>query len=389
MTKLLNTMNQILTINCLRKLAKKKTPKMFYEYMTAGSWTEETLRANYSDFKKIKFRQRVVKDISSRRTESRLIGIPSKMPVALAPCGLTGMQFPDGEIHAAKAAEKFGVPFTLSTMSNISIEDLAKHVNNPFWFQLYVMKDHQFSKNLIKRAKDVNCSALILTVDLQLLGQRHCDILNGLSSPPKITMKNLLDIFFKPRWALGMIKTRRKGFGNIVGHVEGVSDNSKLSAWIDEQFDLKLSWDDISRIRDWWNGKFIIKGILDAEDALLAQKIGADAIIVSNHGGRQLDQTVSTISVLPEIVATLNQKTEVWLDSGILSGQDILKSIALGANATMIGKSYLYGLAAGGEKGVTKALEILHKELDKTMGLCGCKKISEVNKNILRSYKFD
>jgi L-lactate dehydrogenase (cytochrome) len=309
------------------------------------------------------------------------------MPLALAPCGLTGMQYPDGEIHAALAAEKFGVPYTLSTMSITSIEDLADHVSTPFWFQLYVMKDHDFSKRLIQRAKAVKCSALVLTLDLQLLGQRHCDIRNGLSSPPKINIKNILEMSMKPSWCLGMLKTKRRTFGNIVGHVDGVSDTSKLSTWIGEQFDLKLNWDDISRIRDWWDGKLILKGILDPEDAILAEKIGADAIIVSNHGGRQLDDTVSSISVLPEIISVLKSDSEVWLDSGIQSGQDILKALALGAKGTMIGKTYLYGLAAAGEKGVTKVLEILSKELDVTMGLCGCRNLSEVsNKIITKKY---
>ena len=376
--------DNILTIDELRSLAKKRTPKMFYEYMEAGSWSESTLKDNRNDFKRIKFRQRVVKDISSRSTRSNLVGSDASIPLALAPCGLAGMQYPDGEIHSALAAEKFGVPYTLSTMSITSIEDLADNVCEPFWFQLYVMKDHEFSKKLIQRAKVAQCSALVLTVDLQLLGQRHCDIRNGLSSPPKITLKNILEMSLKPSWCIGMLKTKRRSFGNIVGHVDGVSDTSKLSSWIDEQFDLKLNWDDISRIRDWWNGKLIIKGILDPEDAIFAEKIGADALIVSNHGGRQLDETISSVTALPDIINVLKPDTQVWLDSGIQSGQDILKALALGAKATMIGKTYLYGLAAGGEKGVSKVLEILKKELDITMGLCGCKDISEVSGKIIK-----
>ncbi len=376
--------NNILTINELRSLAKKRTPKMFYEYMEAGSWSESTLKDNRNDFKKIKFRQRVVKDISNRSIKSNLIGNDVSIPLALAPCGLAGMIYPNGEIHAALAAEKFGVPYTLSTMSITSIEDLADNVSAPFWFQLYVMKDHEFSKKLIQRAKMAECAALVVTVDLQLLGQRHCDIRNGLSSPPKITIKNILEMSLKPAWCYGMLKTKRRSFGNIVGHVDGVSDTSKLSAWIGEQFDLKLNWDDIARIRDWWKGKLIIKGILDVDDAVLAEKIGADAMIVSNHGGRQLDETISSIAALPEIIGVLKPSSQVWLDSGIQSGQDILKALALGAKGTMIGKAYLYGLAAAGERGVSKVLEILKKELDTTMGLCGCKDVTKVSNNIIK-----
>ena len=384
MKRIILDIDNILTVNELRALARKRTPKMFYEYMEAGSWSESTLKDNRNDFKKIKFRQRVVKDISNRSTKTSLIGSDASIPLALAPCGLAGMMYPDGEIHAALAAEKFGVPYTLSTMAITSIEDLANNVSAPFWFQLYVMKDHEFSKKLIQRAKKAECSALVLTVDLQLMGQRHCDIRNGLSSPPKITLKNILQMSLKPAWCLGMLKTKRRSFGNIVGHVDGVSDTSKLSAWIGEQFDLKLNWDDIARIRDWWNGKLIIKGILDADDAVLAEKIGADAMIVSNHGGRQLDETISSIAALPEIISALKPSSQVWLDSGILSGQDILKALALGAKGTMIGKAYLYGLAAAGEKGVGKVLEILKKELDTTMGLCGCNNITKVSNNIIK-----
>ncbi len=375
----------ILTIDELKSLAKKRTPKMFYEYMQAGSWTESTLKKNVSDFREIKFRQRVMKDISNRSTKVKLMNNVFSMPLALAPCGLTGMIFPDGEIHAAKAAEKFGVPYTLSTMSITSIEDLATNVLSPFWFQLYVMKDHEFSKKLIDRAKAVECSALVLTLDLQLLAQRHCDIRNGLSSPPKINIKNIFDMSLKPLWCMNMLRTQRRTFGNIVGHVDGVTDNSKLSAWIGEQFDLKLNWDDVSRIRDWWQGKLILKGILDPEDAIAAEKIGADVLVVSNHGGRQLDETLSSINALPDVISALKSDTNVWLDSGIQSGQDILKALALGAKATMIGRTYLYGLAAAGKDGVYKALEILHKELDLTMGLCGCKDISEISNKIIHT----
>ncbi len=378
-------LNSVTSINDLRKLAKKRTPKMFFDYVESGSWTEATFRANSEDFKNIKFKQRVAVDISNRSTSVEIFGSSFKMPCAIAPVGLQGMQHPDGEILVAKAAENFGIPYTLSTMSICSIEDVAKNTQQPFWFQLYVMKDHSFSKNLIKRAKNVGCSALILTVDLQILGQRHKDIKNGLSTPPKLTIKNLFHLIKYPKWCLNMVSTPRRTFRNIVGHVDGVSDITKLSSWVSEQFDPKLSWDDVSRIRDWWGGKFIIKGIMEPEDAIKALDVGADAIIVSNHGGRQLDQTSSTISMLPTIVDEVGEKISVWFDGGIRSGQDILKAIALGADNTLIGRAMSYGLGANGFLGCEKVLNILHTELDTTMALCGYKNLKDVDKSILKN----
>ena len=377
-------LDNITSIDDLRKLAKKRTPKMFFDYVESGSWTESTFRANSDDFKKIKFKQRVAVDISNRDTSVEIFGSKFKMPCVVAPVGLQGMQHPDGEILAAQAAEDFGIPYTLSTMSICSIEDVAEKTKKPFWFQLYVMKDHNFSKNLIQRAKAAGCSALILTVDLQILGQRHMDIKNGLSTPPKLTIKNLLNLIQYPLWCFKMMNTPRRTFRNIVGHVEGVSDVSKLSAWVSEQFDPKLSWDDVCRIRDWWGGKFIIKGILNPEDAVNSLNVGADAIIVSNHGGRQLDQTSSTISMLPEIVDEVGGKVSVWLDGGIRSGQDILKAIALGAHNTLIGRTMSYGLGANGYLGCKKALKILHNELDMTMAFCGHRNLNQVDNSILK-----
>jgi len=377
-------LTRLTTISDLRNLARRRVPKMFYDYVDSGSWSESTLRANTSDFESIKFRQRVAVDISNRNTSVDIFGVSSKMPCAIAPVGLLGMQHADGEIIASKVAEDFGIPFTLSTMSICSIEDVARHARVPFWFQLYVMKDHSFSRKLIDRAKAVGCSALMLTVDLQILGQRHKDIKNGLSTPPRLTVKNILNLMEHPKWCLNMLKTPRKSFRNIVGHVDGISDISKLSAWVSEQFDPKLSWGDVARIRDWWGGKFIIKGIMEPEDASEAIKIGADAIVVSNHGGRQLDETTSSISMLPSIVSEVGGKVSVWMDGGIRSGQDILKAIALGAENTLVGRSFCYGIGAHGTEGGKKALNILHQELDMTMALCGHRDIRKVDRSILK-----
>ncbi|MCA2010178.1 alpha-hydroxy-acid oxidizing protein [Cereibacter sphaeroides] len=361
----------ITTIEDLHRLYKRRAPKMFYDYCESGSWTEQTFTENKTDFQKIHLRQRVAVDMSNRTTESTMIGEKVSMPVALAPVGLTGMQHADGEILAARAAEKFGVPFTLSTMSICSIEDVAEHTTKPFWFQLYVMKDEDFVSRIIQRAKDAGCSALVLTLDLQLLGQRHKDLKNGLSAPPKLTPAVIADLATKWRWGMGMLGTKRRFFGNIVGHAKGVSDASALGAWTAEQFDPQLDWSKIEKLRDMWGGKLILKGINDPEDAVMASKIGADAITVSNHGGRQLDGAMSSIRMLPSIMDAVGDEIEVHLDSGIRSGQDVLKALALGAKGTMIGRSFVYGLGAMGEKGVTTALEVIRKELDMTMALCG------------------
>ena len=377
-------LTRLTTIRDLRNLARRRVPKMFYDYVESGSWSESTLRANTSDFESIKFRQRVAVDISNRNTSVDIFGVSSKMPCAIAPVGLLGMQHADGEIIASMVAEDFGIPFTLSTMSICSIEDVARHARVPFWFQLYVMKDHSFSRKLIERAKAAGCSALMLTIDLQILGQRHKDIKNGLSTPPKLTVKNILNLMEHPKWCLNMLKTPRKTFRNIVGHVDGISDISKLSAWVSEQFDPKLSWEDVARIRDWWGGKFIIKGIMEPEDASEAIKIGADAIVVSNHGGRQLDETSSSISMLSAIVSEVGGRASVWMDGGIRSGQDILKAIALGAENTLVGRSFCYGIGAHGAEGGKKALNILHQELDMTMALCGHRDIRKVDRSILK-----
>ena len=364
-------MTVICEIKDLQKLARARVPKMFYEYADSGSWSESTYRANESSFADILLRQRVAVDITDRSLETTMIGQPVTMPIALAPVGLTGMQHADGEIKAAIAAEKFGVPFTLSTMSICSIEDVAAHTSKPFWFQLYVMRDRDFIERLIDRAKDAGCSALMLTLDLQILGQRHKDIRNGLSTPPKFTLHAMMQVLSRPRWCLNMLTTRRHSFGNIVGHAKGVGDLSSLSSWTAEQFDPKLSWSDINWIRERWGGKLILKGILDVEDAKMASKTGADAIIVSNHGGRQLDGAASSISALPAIVDAVGKDIEVHFDGGIRSGQDVLKAICLGAKSTYIGRAYIYGLGANGEAGVTEALNILSTELDTTMALCG------------------
>ena len=373
----------ITTIEDLRVLAEKRVPRMFYDYADSGSWTESTYRANESDFQKIKLRQRVAVNMENRTTASTMVGQQVAMPVAIAPTGLTGMQHADGEILAARAAKKFGVPFTLSTMSICSIEDVAKHAGEGFWFQLYVMKDKGFIERLIDRAKAANCGALVLTLDLQILGQRHKDLKNGLSAPPKLTLKNIVNIATKPRWALGMLGTPRRQFGNIVGHVTGVADMSSLSSWTASQFDPGLNWGDVEWIKKRWGGKLILKGIQDVEDAHMAVQSGADALIVSNHGGRQLDGAQSSIEALPAIVDAVGQKIEVHMDGGIRSGQDVVKARALGAQGVYIGRSMLYGLGAMGEAGVTKALEIIHKELDLTMAFCGRTQMETVDKSIL------
>ena len=381
-------MSVITTIEDLRQQAEKRVPKMFYDYADSGAWTEQTYRKNESDFDRITFRQRVAVDMSNRTTATKMIGQDVAMPTALAPTGLTGMQHANGEILAAQAAAEFGVPFTLSTMSICSIEDVAAHSPAPFWFQLYVMRDHDFSKRLIERAKTAGCSALMLTLDLQIMGQRHKDLKNGLTAPPRLTIKNIANMATKPRWCLGMLATNRRKFGNIHGHVTGVKDMSSLSSWVADQFDLTLDWDDVKRIKDWWGGKLIIKGILDADDAKLAAQSGADALIVSNHGGRQLDGADSSIAILPEVVDAVGRDIEIWMDGGIRSGQDILKAKALGAQGTLIGRSFLYGLGADGKKGVSKALEILHTELDKTMALCGHRDINNITRDIIRHSPF-
>ena len=381
-------MSVITTIDDLQNLARKRVPKMFYDYADSGAWTEQTYRKNESDFDRIMLRQRVAVDMSNRTTATKMIGQDAFMPVALAPTGLTGMQHANGEILAAQAAGEFGVPFTLSTMSICSIEDVADNSPEPFWFQLYVMRDLDFSRRLIERAKAAGCSALMLTLDLQILGQRHKDVKNGLTTPPKLTLKNIANMATKPSWCLGMLGTKRRYFGNIQGHATGVSDMSSLSSWVSEQFDLRLDWDAVKRIKDMWGGKLIIKGILDADDAELAAPSGADALIVSNHGGRQLDGAESSVAILPEVVDRVAEDIEVWMDGGIRSGQDMLKAIALGAKGTCIGRSFLYGLGAGGEAGVTKVLEILHKELDMTMALCGHRDIKNVTRDILKTCPF-
>ncbi len=376
-------MSVITTIEDLRVLAEKRVPRMFYDYADSGSWTESTYRANESDFQKIKLRQRVAVNMENRSTASTMVGEKVAMPVAIAPTGLTGMQHADGEILAARAAKKFGVPFTLSTMSICSIEDVAQHAGEGFWFQLYVMKDRGFIERLIDRAKAANCGALVLTLDLQILGQRHKDLKNGLSAPPKLTIANMINIATKPRWALGMLGTPRRQFGNIVGHVTGVSDMSSLSSWTASQFDPGLNWGDVEWIKKRWGGKLILKGIQDVDDAHLAVQSGADALIVSNHGGRQLDGAQSSIEALPAIVDAVGQNIEVHMDGGIRSGQDVVKARALGAKGVYIGRSMLYGLGAMGEAGVTKALEIIHKELDLTMAFCGRTQMDTVDKSIL------
>ncbi len=373
----------ITNVDDLKRLHKRRTPKMFYDYCESGSWSEQTFRENTSDFSQIHLKQRVAVDMSGRSTKTQIIGQDATMPVALAPVGLTGMQHADGEILAAKAAEKFGVPFCLSTMSICSIEDVAEHTNAPFMMQVYTMTDDNFNQRLFDRAKDAKCSAAVITVDLQLLGQRHKDIKNGLSAPPKLTVKSVADMALRWRWGLDMLGTKRRFFGNIVGHAQGVKDPSSLSAWTAQNFDQSLNWDRIREFRKMWDGPLIIKGIMDPRDAREACNVGADAIIVSNHGGRQLDGALSSIRALEPIMDAVGDKIEVHLDSGIRSGQDVLKAIAMGAKSTWIGRAYIYGLGAMGETGVTRALNCIHKELDTSMALCGHTDITRVDRDIL------
>jgi L-lactate dehydrogenase (cytochrome) len=376
-------MTVITTIEDLRVLAKKRVPRMFYDYADSGSWTESTYRANSDDFQSIKLRQRVAVNMENRTTATKMVGVDAKMPVAIAPVGLTGMQSADGEIKAAKAAEKFGIPFILSTMSICSIEDIAANTTAPFMFQLYMMRDREAMARMIDRCKVAKCSALVLTLDLQVIGQRHKDLKNGLTAPPRPTLRNIINLSTKLRWCFGMLGTKRRSFGNLVGHVKGVSDMNSLAAWTNEQFDPRLSWEDVKWVKAQWGGKLILKGIQDVEDAKLAVQTGADAIVVSNHGGRQLDGAQSSIKALPPIVAAVGDQIEVWMDGGIRSGQDVLKAWALGAKGVLIGRAMVYGLGAMGEAGVTKALQIIHKELDITMAFCGHTNIQNVDKGIL------
>lgn len=373
----------ITCIEDLRRLYERRVPRMFYDYAETGSWTEQTFRENSTDFHKIYLRQRVAIDMAGRSTASRMVGQDVSMPVALAPVGLTGMQSADGEIKAARAAERFGVPFTLSTLSICSIEDVAEHTTKPFWFQVYTLRDEDFMRRLFERAAAAKCSALVITVDLQMMGQRHKDIKNGLSAPPKLTAKSLANMMTKVRWGLGMLGTRRREFRNVVGHAKGVSDPSSLAKWTAEAFDPSLDWEKIRQFRKMWDGPVIIKGIMDARDAREAVNIGADAIVVSNHGGRQLDGALSSIRALPEIVEAVGDKIEVHLDSGIRTGQDILKALAMGAKGVMIGRAFVYGLGAMGEMGVTRALEILQKELETSMALCGRTDVNDLDRDIL------
>ncbi|WP_102225894.1 alpha-hydroxy acid oxidase [Acidimangrovimonas sediminis] len=373
----------ITTVADLKRLHRRRTPKMFYDYCESGSYTEQTFRDNSDDYAKIRLRQKVAVDMSGRTTASTMIGRDVTMPVALSPVGLCGMQCADGEIKAARAAERFGVPFTLSTMSICSIEDVAAHTTKPFWFQLYVMRDWDFVERILNRAKEAGCDALVLTLDLQILGQRHKDLKNGLSAPPKFTLPTMIDLATKWRWGMGMLGTKRRFFGNIVGHAKGVGDTSSLGSWTNEQFDPQLDWSKIARIRDMWGGKLILKGVLDEEDARICADFGADALIVSNHGGRQLDGALSSIRMLPRILRAVDDKIEVHVDSGIRTGQDVLKALALGAHGTFIGRAYLHGLGAMGEAGVTKTLEILQKELDVTMALCGERDVKALSRENL------
>ncbi|MCE6967952.1 alpha-hydroxy acid oxidase [Cereibacter sphaeroides] len=373
----------ITCIEDLKRMYRRRAPRMFFDYCESGSYTEQTFRDNCSDFQQIRLRQKVAVDMLGRSTRSQMIGQEVAMPVALAPVGMTGMQCADGEIKAARAAEAFGVPYTLSTMSICSVEDVAAATTKPFWFQLYVMKDEEFVDSMLERAKRARCSALVLTLDLQILGQRHKDLKNGLSAPPKLTLPVMLDLATKWGWGIEMLRTKRRSFGNIVGHAKGVGDTSSLMSWTAEQFDPQLDWKKIARIRDVWGGKIILKGILDADDARRAADFGADAIVVSNHGGRQLDGALSSIRMLPEIVRAVGDRIEVHMDGGIRSGQDVLKALALGAKGTYIGRSYIYGLGAMGEAGVRRALEVIWKELDVSMALCGEKSVGALGRDNL------
>ncbi|MDA8739949.1 alpha-hydroxy-acid oxidizing protein [Rhodobacteraceae bacterium] len=373
----------ITNIEDLKRIYRRRVPQMFFDYAESGSWTEQTFRDNVTDFEQLRLRQRVAVDMTGRSTASKMVSQEVAMPVALAPVGLTGMQSADGEIKAARAAENFGVPYTLSTMSICSIEDVAAHTKKPFWFQLYVMKDTDFVDRLIQRAKAVNCSALMITLDLQILGQRHKDLKNGLSAPPKLTLKTMANLATKWGWGLEMLGTKRRQFGNIVGHAKGVKDTSSLSSWTAEQFDPALDWDKITKLKEAWGGKVILKGILDAEDAKMALRVGADAIIVSNHGGRQLDGALSSIRALPSILEAVGDKIEVHFDGGIRSGQDVLKALSLGAKGTYIGRAFTYGLGAMGESGVTQALTVIQKELETTMALCGHTQIDDLSRENL------
>ena len=376
-------MSEITCIDDFKPIFRRRVPKMFYDYAESGSWTEQTFRENSSDFSQLYLRQRVAVDMSNRSLASTMVGQDVAMPVALAPVGLLGMQHADGEIKAAQAAEQFNVPFTLSTMSINSIEEVADATKRPFWFQLYTMKDQGFLNELIQRAEAANCSALVITLDLQITGQRHKDIKNGLSAPPKLTAATLANLMTKWRWALGMLNAKRHNLGNIVGHAKSATDPAQITAWIGEQFDTTLSWDKVAELKAQWGGKVILKGILDAEDAKMAVKVGADAIVVSNHGGRQLDGAASSIRSLSAILDAVGNDIEVHIDSGIRSGQDVLKALAMGATGTYIGRAYAYGLGAMGQAGVTKALEIIHSELDISMAFCGHRDIRKVNKDIL------
>ena len=376
-------MTVITCIDDLKRLHKRRTPRMFYDYCESGSWTEQTFRENTSDFDRIRLRQRVAVDMSDRTLASTMIGREVAMPVALAPVGLTGMQRADGEIKAARAAEAFGVPFTLSTMSICSIEDVAEHTTKPFWFQLYTMRDQDFLRRLIQRAKDAGCDALVITLDLQILGQRHKDLKNGLSAPPRLTPSTIANLMTKWKWGIEMLQTRRRGFGNLIGHVQNLDDTGQLGSWTATQFDPRLDWKKIEEIKEMWGGKVILKGILDPEDAVMAANVGADAIVVSNHGGRQLDGALSSIRMLDPILQAVGDRVEVHLDSGIRSGQDILKAIAMGAKGTYVGRAFVYGLGAMGQEGVTAALEVLRKELDISMALCGRRDIRDVTRDVV------